>query len=40
MLYECLLLLGVLAVTFMLPHLALGMGLAIVLPGPVLLAME
>lgn len=36
MLYESLLLLGVLAVTFMLPHLALGMAYAIVLPGPVL----
>lgn len=37
MLYESLLLLGVLSVTFMLPHLALGMGLGIVLPGYVLL---
>ncbi|MEW6512897.1 MAG: RDD family protein [Pseudomonadota bacterium] len=36
MLYESLLLLGVLAVTFMLPHLALGMGYEIVLPGPLL----
>lgn len=33
MAYETLLLLGVLSVTFMLPHLALGMGLGIVLPG-------
>ena len=38
MLYECLLLLGVLALTFMLPHLLLGMGLNIVLPGWMLLA--
>lgn len=38
MLYESLLILGVLSVTFMIPHLALGMGLDIVLPGPVLLA--
>jgi uncharacterized RDD family membrane protein YckC len=37
MLYECLLLLGVLSVAFMLPHLALGMGLGIVLPGSALL---
>lgn len=37
MLYESLLLLGVLSVFFMLPHLALGMGYEIVLPGPVLL---
>ncbi|TRZ65413.1 MAG: RDD family protein [Rhodocyclaceae bacterium] len=37
MLYECLLLLGVLSVTFMLPHLAIGIGLQAVLPGPVLL---
>ena len=36
MLYETLLLLGVLSVTFMLPHLALGMGYSIVLPGPIL----
>lgn len=36
MFYESLLLLGVLSVTFMLPHLALGMALEIVLPGPVL----
>lgn len=33
MTYESLLLLGVLSVTFMLPHLALGMGLGVVLPG-------
>ena len=33
MAYESLLLLGVLSVTFMLPHLALGMGFGIVLPG-------
>lgn len=38
MTYEGLLLLGVLAVTFMLPHLALGIGLGIVLPGQLLLA--
>lgn len=31
--YESLLLLGVLSVTFMIPHLALGMGLGIVAPG-------
>lgn len=36
MLYESLLLLGVLSVSFILPHLALGMAYAIVLPGPVL----
>ncbi len=36
MLYESLLLLGVLSVTFMLPHLALGMAYGIVLPGPLL----
>jgi uncharacterized RDD family membrane protein YckC len=36
MLYESLLLLGVLSVTFMLPHLALGMAYEIVLPGPAL----
>lgn len=36
MLYESLLLLGVLSVAFMLPHLALGMAYEIVLPGPVL----
>ncbi len=36
MLYESLLLLGVLSVTFMLPHLALGMAWGLVLPGPLL----
>lgn len=36
MLYESLLLLGVLSVSFMLPHLALGMAFEIVLPGPIL----
>ena len=36
LLYESLLVLGVLSVSFMLPHLALGMGMGIVLPGPVL----
>lgn len=36
MLYEALLLLGVLSVTFMLPHLVLGMGFEIVLPGSLL----
>ncbi len=36
MLYESLLLLGVLSVSFMLPHLALGLAYEIVLPGPVL----
>lgn len=36
MLYESLLLLGVLSVAFMLPHLALGMAYGMVLPGPVL----
>jgi len=36
MLYESLLLLGVLSVSFMLPHLALGLAFEIVLPGPVL----
>lgn len=38
MLYESLLILGVLSVSFMIPHLALGLGLGIVLPGFVLLA--
>jgi len=38
MLYEGLLLLGVLSVTFMLPHLAIGIGMQSVLPGPALLA--
>ena len=37
MIYESLLLLGVLAATFMLPHLALGMGFGFTLPGWVLL---
>jgi uncharacterized RDD family membrane protein YckC len=37
MFYESPLLLGVLSVTFILPHLALGMGFEIVLPGPLLL---
>jgi uncharacterized RDD family membrane protein YckC len=37
MLYESLLLLGVWSVGFMLPHLALGIGWGIVLPGPALL---
>ncbi|MDP2826420.1 MAG: RDD family protein [Sulfuritalea sp.] len=37
MAYESLLLLGVLSVTFMLPHLALGMGFGIVLSGWVLI---
>jgi uncharacterized RDD family membrane protein YckC len=36
MLYESLLLLGVLSVAFMLPHLALGMIFEVVLPGPIL----
>jgi uncharacterized RDD family membrane protein YckC len=36
MLYESLLLLGVLSVSFMLPHLALGLAFEMVLPGPVL----
>lgn len=36
MLYESLLLLGVLSVTFMLPHLVLGMGFGVLLPGSVL----
>jgi uncharacterized RDD family membrane protein YckC len=38
MTYESLLLLGVLSVAFMLPHLALGMGFAIALPGWVLIS--
>lgn len=38
MAYESLLLLGVLSVSFMLPHLALGMGFDIALPGWVLLS--
>lgn len=38
MLYEALLLLGVLGVTFMLPHLAIGIVYHVVAPGSVLLA--
>jgi uncharacterized RDD family membrane protein YckC len=38
MAYESLLLIGVLSVTFMLPHLALGMGLGIKAPGWMLLS--
>jgi uncharacterized RDD family membrane protein YckC len=38
MVYESLLLLGVLALTFMLPHLALGMGFSITLPGWILIS--
>lgn len=37
LLYEALLMLGVLSVTFMVPHLALGIGFGIVLPGWILL---
>lgn len=37
LLYESLLLLGVLAATFLAPHLVLGVGFDIVLPGPLLL---
>ena len=37
LLYESLLLLGVLSVAFMIPHLALGMALHWTAPGPVLL---
>jgi uncharacterized RDD family membrane protein YckC len=37
MLYECLLLLGVLSVTFFIPHLLLGMSSAMVLPGWILM---
>lgn len=37
MIYESLLLLGVLSVSFMLPHLVLGMALGITLPGYLLL---
>lgn len=37
MLYESMLLVGVLSVSFILPHLALGMTWEIVLPGPVLI---
>jgi uncharacterized RDD family membrane protein YckC len=38
MLYESLLLLGVLAATFLLPHLALGIAYGVTAPGGVLLA--
>ncbi|MCK9381716.1 MAG: RDD family protein [Sulfuritalea sp.] len=38
MAYESLLLLGVLSLTFMLPHLAMGMGLGLVAPGWVLIS--
>jgi uncharacterized RDD family membrane protein YckC len=38
MLYESLLLLGVLSITFMVPHLLLGMGFRIALPGWMLVA--
>lgn len=38
MAYESLLLLGVLSITFMLPHLVLGIGFEIVLPGWALLS--
>ena len=38
MAYESLLLLGVLSVSFMLPHLALGMGFGVILSGWVLLS--
>lgn len=38
MIYEGLLLVGVLSLAFMVPHLILGMGLGIVLPGPALFA--
>ncbi|TBR09440.1 MAG: RDD family protein [Rugosibacter sp.] len=37
MAYECLLLLGVLSITFLIPHLLLGMAASIVLPGWALL---
>lgn len=37
MLYESLLLLGVLSVTFMVPHLILGMGFNVTLPGWILM---
>jgi uncharacterized RDD family membrane protein YckC len=37
LLYESLLLLGVWAATFMLPHLALGLAFGVTLPGPALL---
>lgn len=38
MLYESMLLLGVLSVTFLLPHLGLGLAFDITLPGVILLA--
>jgi len=38
MAYESLLLLGVLSVTFLLPHLAMGMGFGIAFPGWVLIS--
>jgi uncharacterized RDD family membrane protein YckC len=38
LLYEALLLLGVLSVAFMLPHLALGLAFHVTAPGPMLLA--
>ena len=38
MLYEALLLLGVLSVTFLVPHLALGIVYRVTVPGPALLA--
>lgn len=38
MLYESLLLLGVLSLTFMVPHLVLGMGFNVALPGWILMA--
>lgn len=37
MLYESLLLLGVLSITFMVPHLVLGMGFKVALPGWILI---
>lgn len=37
MLYECLLLLGILGLGFMVPHLLLGVFFQMALPGPVLL---
>lgn len=36
MLYECMLLLGILAVTFIVPHLILGVAWGITLPGSIL----
>lgn len=38
LLYEALLLAGALLVAFLLPHMALGMGLGLIAPGPLLLA--